>query len=218
MRRFIKSSIRTFSILFFAFSGGFVLHAKESGESTTQAPPVVSESIDSITHTQLYVFAPESLTKSKSYQTVEDTILPPCDVIFFKSGKLEYCKIYEETPTTVSYKMCDYLDGPTIIANKSSIKKIRYATGKEEVIAAEQQTFDTTPLYTRPHRDPVAIWSLISSLSSIIFLPGALVGIILGFISLGRIRRSNGELTGRGSARTGIFLGMLVILILVITL
>ncbi|ABG60818.1 DUF4190 domain-containing protein [Cytophaga hutchinsonii] len=154
------------------------------------------------------------------FQAVEDTILPPCDIIFFKSGKLEYCKIIETSPTTISYKMCDYVDGPTIIVNKSTVQKIRYANGREEIIIAEK----TAPInaYVKPPKDKLATLSLIFGLSSIgiallvgiVFIPLVLAGIILGIISLAKIARRRGELRGKGAAITGILLCALVLLLL----
>ena len=154
-----------------------------------------------------------------TFETIEDTLLPPCDVLFFKSGKLEYCKIIETTPTTITYKMCDYQDGPNVVVNKSDIHKIRYANGKEEIVAAQKQTVNA---YVKPRKDPLATLSLIFGLSSasLVLLFGvvipivALAGITLGIISILKIRRRKGELRGTGAAIIGLVLCLLVLLLL----
>ena len=199
------------SIVFIAFFHISFLSAEDLGHSAPlalHAPD--SSSIAGLKSTNEFI-------EKDSFQKVEDTILPPCDIIFFKSGKIDYCKIIETTPTNISYKMCDYVDGPTIIVNKSTVKKIRYANGREEIVTTNE-TLDTTPLFTQPRRDAVAIWSLIASLSSIVFILGAVAGIVLGIISLNRIRKSNGRLTGRGTARAGIIIGLVIIALVILTL
>lgn len=213
MLSFKTSFLLIFSLLFVSF-----LQAEVPNPTIGQSPPLAIQ----IGDTSSFVFKelqPQNGSADSSENgIVEDSILTPCDILFYKSGKLEYCKIIEMTPTTVSYKMCDYQDGPTIVANKSTVKKIRYATGKEEVIIPNNQTFDTTPAFTKPRRDPVAIWSLIASLSSLFFILGSVAGIVLGIISLSRIRKSNGQLTGRGTAKAGIIIGLAVITLIILSL
>ncbi|HSY61409.1 MAG TPA: hypothetical protein VK796_06005, partial [Cytophaga sp.] len=154
-----------------------------------------------------------------TFEAVEDTILPPCDIVFFKSGKLEYCKIIETTPTTITYKMCNYQDGPNIVINKSDIHKIRYANGEEEIIAVDKPTVNA---YAKPKKDVLARLSLIFGITSIglVLLFGgaipavALAGIVLGIISFIKISRRKGELRGKGSAILGVLLCVLALLLI----
>jgi hypothetical protein len=175
----------------------------------SQSPPLVCN-IDSTIEN--HSFSPK---------IVEDTI-PPCDIIFFKSGKIEYCKIIEANPTTITYKMCDYLNGPNIIVNKTSVHKIRYANGREEVVVPEASGQKNMNAHVKARKDPLATWSLIFGITgmTLIVLWGAIIpvlgiaGLTFGIISLVKIHKRNGELRGKGTAIWGIVLCGLILLIL----
>lgn len=205
--------------LFFAVVLIFSLQAKESSVIVGQAPPYSIDLGD--TSTSMLPKLKNDVRSNSKFESVQDTLMPPCDVLFFKSGKLEYCKIVEATPTTITYKMCDYLDGPNIIINKSDIHKIRYANGKEELVAAEKQTKNA---YVKPRKDPLATLSFIFALTGVAIIivfhaiiPAlALAGLTLGVISFFKIRRKHGELRGTGSAILGILLSVLILILLAI--
>lgn len=214
----MKYAFVVFIVLLFNFSG-IPVYAEENiaAAATTKAAPFVCEMPAAIPQATA---APDTAVILKEPSAcVQDTVLPPCDIIFFKSGKLEYCKIIEAAPTTISYKMCDYPDGPTVIVNKSTVQKIRYANGKEEIVTAEQTQINA---YVKARKDPLATLSMIFGLTSaglvliihIVFIPLVLAGIVLGIISLAKIGRRKGELRGRGSAIVGIILCALVLLLL----
>jgi len=213
MSRFLKLFIEIFSVFVFAFH----LQASASTNSfnNSQCPPVIVELPDSNTAIPLSAVRNAVEEDSHYYSIVEDTVMPPCDIIFYKSGKLEYCKIIETTPTTISYKMCDYVDGPTIIVNKTTVHKIHYANGRDEVITADQTNVNA---YVRARKDPMATWAFICSLVGILIFPAAIVGVILGICSLIRIKRSNGALRGRGSAKAAIIIGGIFLFLWILTL
>lgn len=158
----------------------------------------------------------KSFIRRDSFQIVEDTILPPCDIIFFKSGKIDYCKIVEVTPTNISYKMCDYLDGPSIVVNKSTVQKIRYANGKEEIVIVEKQ--QATPnAYVQARKDPLSKLALIFSLCGLLISVFAIAGLILGIISLAKINRSKGTLRGKGTAIWAICISAFILILVLAT-
>jgi hypothetical protein len=72
--------------------------------------------------------------------------------------------------------------------------------------------------------DGIAVTSFIAAILGIVglfttgwlFLIGMVAAIVLGFIGLGRIRRSNGELGGRGWAIGGLVLGFIELLLLIL--
>jgi hypothetical protein len=207
-------NVLNFKIIFLLFLVASVFsntHASDSKIAKSAPIEIQLNDTGTFTFPKLKI---DSITSTDGNNGIVEDTIPPCDIIFYKSGKLEYCKIIETTPETVTYKMCDYQNGPNIVAYKSSIQKIRYANGREDLLIDDQQKFDTTPNFVKPHKDPMAVWALISSLSSPIFPIGALVGIILGSISVRRISRSNGKLKGRGMAKVGILIGIIVIIIL----
>jgi len=158
----------------------------------------------------------------KNRRIVEDTI-PPCDIIFYKSGKLEYCKIIETTPETVTYKMCDYQNGPNIVAYKSSIQKIRYANGREEVVVAEKADKSQINAYVKPRKDPLAKLAFYFGLGAVaialvlgvVFLPLVLAGLVLGTISIIKIARRRHKLRGMGLAIVGLILCVLLLLLII---
>lgn len=72
--------------------------------------------------------------------------------------------------------------------------------------------------------DGIAVTSFIAAILGIVglattgwlFLIGMVAAIVLGFIGLSRIRRSNGELGGRGWAIGGLILGFIELLLLIL--
>jgi len=199
--------------LFFALVVTFSLQAEESSFIIGQAPPYIIN----IGDTSTYVFPKlkNDTSSSSKLESVQDTLLPPCDVLFFKSGKLEYCKIIETTPTTITYKMCDYQDGPNVVVNKSDVHKIRYANGREEVIIPSSQQ-NQLNAYVKARKDPMATWALIASLGGLLFAPASIAAVILGIISLNRIKKSEGRLRGKGAARAAIIIGGIIILLTIL--
>ncbi len=234
-------SLKRFLTLFLFF---FVsIYSNASDSKIAKSAPIDIQFGD----TSTFAFSPLKIGRASSLyenkEIVQDTILPPCDIIFFKSGKIDYCKITEVTPETITYKMCDYLEGPNIVTNKSSIQKIRYANGREEVITSvevikpsDNVTTDEevdTPAdevekpkmnpYARPRKDPLAKLSFYFGLGSVamvfllgvVFLPLVLAGLVLGIISIIKISSRRGRLRGLGFALVGAILCTLILLLLI---
>jgi hypothetical protein len=65
-----------------------------------------------------------------------------------------------------------------------------------------------------PRTDGLAIAAMVCGIAGFVAcgVP-SLVGLVLGFVSRGRIKRSNGMLTGSGMALTGIILGFVWIVL-----
>jgi hypothetical protein len=217
--------MRYFSIILFLFLSVLhsTVHGKDAENPAGKCAPIPVFSEDPGSTVPLQNVITDSLPGITAPAIVQDTVLPPCDIIFFKSGKLEYCKIIEDGPTTVSYKMCDYTEGATIVVNKSTVHKIRYANGREEIITSEQQqTQPKTNAYVKARKDPLAKLSLIFALCSagivilfgLVFLPMVLASLILGIISLAKISKRKGEFRGKGAAITGIVLSLLILLLI----
>ena len=66
-----------------------------------------------------------------------------------------------------------------------------------------------------PRVDALAIVALLCGPAGVFCLVGPVVGIVLGFVSRSRIRRSGGELTGGGLALAAIVVGSLLTAVLV---
>lgn len=207
-------SFKNCLVFVFSLALSFALQAEIPNPRVGQAPPF-SIAIGDTSKLTLPKLENQSVSDS-TFEVVEDTVLPPCDVIFYKSGKLEYCKIIETTPTTITYKMCDYQDGPNVVVNKSDIHKIRYANGKEEIVMPSSQQ-NQINAHVKARKDPMSTWALISSLMGLIFIPALVAGIILGGISLNRISKSEGRLRGKGTAKAAIIIGLILLAIVIIS-
>ena len=146
-----------------------------------------------------------------------------CDVITLKTGELIYAKVIEISPTTISYKRCNFLDGPLIVIEKSSVQSIKYPNGLVEEIKTpvitEQQPKPTpteTPKKTPKSRDQLeynkfAIASLIMGILSfpLYFLSFFTVpaAIIWGNRAEEEILANPDKYKGLGMARAGRALG-----------
>ena len=162
----------------------------------------------------------------KEYAQIDDH----CDLIIKRDGSEVSAKIIEITSGEVKYKKCGYIDGPTFSMKKSEIFMLKYGNGTKEVFEntpatpshQEQYSSRSNNTYKarRPHGLAVAAMSL--GLGGVLIalllsgLAGAILGIgaiVLGAISLGKIRRNPEQFRGRGMAWIGIAGGALAILL-----
>jgi|GEM_PF-7051348 len=168
-----------------------------------------------------------------------------CDIIYFKSGKEEYCRIFEINSNEIIYKMCDYHNGATITVNKDFIDKIKYADGQEDFVSmsymGREIPVSISPINegTNKHSNKtriqlLAIPSFILSLLSIgallklslirieLAFLFSLIGLILGVISLDKINRTNKinkkVLRGRIFAAEGMLISYIVFILILLAL
>ncbi|GIV28322.1 MAG: hypothetical protein KatS3mg027_2136 [Bacteroidia bacterium] len=73
----------------------------------------------------------------KQLKTSDD---PCADTLIFKSGEILVVKILEISETTIKYKKCDYLNGPTYSISKNKIYLIKYGNGTQEHILPDSET------------------------------------------------------------------------------
>lgn len=166
------------------------------------------------------------LTKNKSLKLIPNNAPTPkdsCDVITLKNGETIYAKVIEISPTTISYKRCNFLDGPLIVIEKATAQSIKYPNGLVEEIKTpvitEQQTKPTptqTPKKTPKSRDQLeynkfAIASLVMGILSfpLYFLSFFTVpaAIIWGNRAEEEILANPDKYKGLGMARAGRALG-----------
>jgi len=212
-------------IIFFALALTFSLQAKEPLSITSQAPPyninVGDTSTSILPKLKSRIDSTLIFEADKKLESVEDTAFSNCDIIFYQSGKMQYCKIISTTPTTVSYKTCDRPDGLTIVANKSTIHKIKFVNGKEEIVNEKRKGKPYKP------RDIWAVVSLVLGVLGIItvllfgfvFIGLALTGLTLGIISFFTIKKSrktDDEMKGSGTALLGILLNALALALVIL--
>lgn len=133
-----------------------------------------------------------------------------CDVITMKDGKDVDAKVLEISTTEIKYKNCDNLEGPTIAVLRKDVFSIKYANGKKEVFTQEKSS--TSETGDRK----------VEGLSLTAFILGLLsfgpIPIVLGIIGLNKINKHPEKWSGKGFATTGIILGILWTIVIIISL
>lgn len=143
-----------------------------------------------------------------------------CDIIVFRNGDEVSAKVLEISPEAVKYKKCKSPEGPQYVAKKSDIRMIRFANGTEDKF--ENNSYDPYSKYYEkrsnyPRETPQsAIASLTLGITGFIFFLGSIPAIILGIVSIKKIKKEPEKYTGEGLAWTGIGLGIAKLLLLVL--
>lgn len=144
-----------------------------------------------------------------------------CSRIILKSGDVIEADVSQITPTEVKYKRCGKPGDPEIILAKEDVLSIQASDG--EIIF---RNTDSQPAYaSKPTRnmnqrgakiEGMGIASLVVGISGLIvglFLTGiaglvaGVIAVVLGAVSLNRIRRYPDQYAGKGLAWTGIICG-----------
>lgn len=155
-----------------------------------------------------------------------------CDTIILKSGSKIFGKVVEIGQKTVIYRICDDSKAPVISILKSDISEIRNSNGGKTYLTSSNLS---SPLVNNKERKTEAfglagfILSLISLISlginviNLLFypmelfgtsfyyliIPMGLLGIILGIISLIRIRRNPNKYKGKAFAKLSLIIGII---------
>ncbi len=108
------------------------------------------------------------------------------DIITLRSGEEIIAKVKEITSELVKYKKCDHLSGPLYSAAKSSIIKIKYTNGTEDVFESEKVvTHNETVTTEKPIPDttlhPASILSLVLSVLSIFLFFAFILFVTIAF-------------------------------------
>lgn len=151
-------------------------------------------------------------------------LLEECDLITLKTGEEIKAKVTEIGTNEIKYIKCDNKTGPTYTIKKSDIFMIKYANGSKDFFGNEKpanQSQDELVNSDEVKTDGFAIASIASGLTGLlltILLSGgilgillAISGIVLGYVSKGRIKKSKGKLKGKGLANAGIIGGIIVV-------
>jgi hypothetical protein len=132
-----------------------------------------------------------------------------CSKIVLKNGDVIEADISQITPTEVRYKRCGKLNDPDIILNKSDVLSIKAVDG-EVLFRNTGQSYTNNREDTEKKIEPNATWGLVCSL--FLFPPA---GIVLGCISLNRIKKNPDKYKGEGLAWLAIILGILLTIALI---
>lgn len=161
------------------------------------------------------VEAPREDTKVQTeVQPQASFAAPVCDTLELKSGKMIKVKISTIGPDKVKYRMCNDPNGIELYYYSQEVFQVRKGNGEKLVFSklySEQEMRQGAPQPNKKY-DPFGIASFIFGLLSwTVFL--APVALILGFISIKRIRRNPERYEGEWMTWAGIGLGLLAAII-----
>jgi hypothetical protein len=155
-----------------------------------------------------------------------------CDEIICKNGEIIKAKIIEISEDNIRYRVCpENEDRPSYSILKSKVLVLSYKNGEKEVF--QDHSVNETKITSKPNApnlegkrniDGIGVASIIIGLLSLIMLFGtiiialfgiflAIIAIILGAVSLGKINRNPDLYSGRGFALTGLLLGIFSLLV-----
>lgn len=163
-----------------------------------------------------------NLAKRKFAKQLKKDRQDGCDTIKLITGEILTAFVSEVTHSEINYKKCDDKTGPTYTLKKSAISMISYANRSTEYFG------NKNPAGVRNYgivnsgiarTDPLAVASLASLVMGIVGVLTAApilsilvpVGIVFGFISKNRIKKSKGKLKGRGLALAAIIGGFITV-------
>lgn len=135
----------------------------------------------------------------------------PCGRIILQSGQRIDVELAEISATEVTYRPCGHPEGPVFVRPKREVLAVIASNGDE--LYSNLVPVDTS----KAKLDNLAIASFVLGLIPV-FGVGAVLAIVFGAISLGRIQRLPEKYKGKGLAITGLVLGLLVTLTLLIVL
>jgi len=157
-----------------------------------------------------------------------NNLLEECDLITLKNGQEIKAQVTEIGTSEIKYKKCDNISGPTYSMKRNEVFMIKYANGSKDFFGNEKpsnQNQNEIVNSDEVKTDELAIASIASGLTGLLlslFIGGflgislAITGIVLGFISKSRIKKSKGKLKGKGLANAGIIGGFTVIVLYIV--
>ena len=158
------------------------------------------------------------ILKEYNKESIIDT--SKCDIILLTNGEEISVKIIEITPTDVKFKRCDNLEGPTKMINKYEDGSIPVSNEASSKLKSTKNASDDSGSAKASLVLGVLSNALlfISVLVGVIFpliflasLVGGILAIILGSSQLLKIREEPKVYGGKRKAKSGLFLGVLVI-------
>jgi hypothetical protein len=126
-------------------------------------------------------------------------------------------KVTEVTDNEIKYKRCGISDSPVYSIRKSNISVIKYANGTKDFFTASGPV--DYRLSTEERRlEGLGLAGFISGIAGLFVLgiPLGLLAVIFGGISLSKIKRSSGRLSGKGYAIASLVLGLIDVIGMVI--
>jgi len=135
----------------------------------------------------------------------------PCQKLFMNNGNEISAMILEISNTEIRYKRCENPSGPDYVLPKSLIFLVQHADGTNEIISpkSDSRSYDKD----RSVEPMAVIGSVLGLLGLIAFgIPLGLAAMVLGSLSIGKIKRNPEKHSGKGWAIASLILGALSVL------
>jgi len=97
-----------------------------------------------------------------------------CDVIIFQDGNEVEAKVLEINQAEIKYKLCNNLDGPLMVINKSKVFAVKYANGTKSVI---NEPIDNSPEYVGPEEEENGPYDRSQEITLVLWLFGGILGL-----------------------------------------
>lgn len=161
--------------------------------------------------------------------TYVNSIIDSCDNIILKNGEEIWAKYIELGANEITYKNCDNLNGQTLTIKTADVLLIKYSNGTKDIFENQKSTKigakdiyasqTSTPINEKKILTSALVSFIFSIVGFIIFgIPLGITSVIIGIISLNRINKYPEKYNGRGFAITGMILGFVDIIAVLIIL
>lgn len=139
-----------------------------------------------------------------------------CDLIILKNGNAIEAKVIEVGVTEIKYKLCDNLDGPIFIIEKTAVFMLKYPNGSTTIISPVESNENNTQISTADVKEiePLSLISFISSLVGLFIfgIPLGIASIIMSAIGQQKINNNPEKWKGKGLAIAGLVIGIVDII------
>lgn len=153
---------------------------------------------------------------------MDNRLFAPCSKIKLHTGEVIEADIVQITSTRVVYRKCGRPNAPEIDIPKSDVSRIEGPDGallfKDTGRKKVDDNNDADDYYGEPKTEKNATLALIFAICGVFFFPFMIVGLILGFKSLRKIRQYPERYKGEGLAIAAITIGFVYIALVVLAL
>lgn len=133
-----------------------------------------------------------------------------CDTIILRRGDDILGKVIEIGQDEIKYRKCDNLNGPSYAIRKSEVFVIKYVNGTSEFFTPGNQHVSPVPPPAKK-TEGLGLTAFICGVVGLIIagIPLGIMALVFGAIGLSKVNRYPDIYMGRGFAITGIVLGII---------
>jgi hypothetical protein len=154
-----------------------------------------------------------------------------CDTIYLKSGGFAIGKVEEIGQGEIKYRRCNNLTGPVISLLKSNVSRIVYSNGTSDLFGPTEMPApgqyypanQSIPSQNNPEIPKIEGLGLAGFITGLVGLfvasiPLGVIAVVLGAVSLSRIKKYPQRYKGKGFAIASMILGIVDIVAMVVLL